>query len=227
MDRSIRFCFNRLSNRIHITRFTISEFFIYVFQRTWGFKHGFCLPRLQRHFLHAHQNVFSRRVFIGMIQNLRRLLRQELFTIAVLLVFSFFRKAWLHSQYCSFQFSPLCYLFDFRTAQHSASQGYGRVTPAVWLLMPVRHKPLSRLTGCGRLIRIIAPPVPLFSATRTVGSPLYSIRGREEVSLCPCRLIALCLPHRDDEMRLSLGLNHLRAASSVAPLHGICTRKLV
>ena len=137
MDRSIRFCFNRLSNRIHITRFTISEFFIYVFQRTWGFKHGFCLPRLQRHFLHAHQNVFSRRVFIGMIQNLRRLLRQELFTIAVLLVFSFFRKAWLHSQYCSFQFSPLCYLFDFRTAQHSASQGYGRVPPAVWLLMPI------------------------------------------------------------------------------------------
>ena len=54
---------------------------------------------------------------------------------------------------------------------------------AVWLLMPVRHKPLSRLTGCERLIRIIVPPVPLFSATRTVGSPLYSIRGREEVSL--------------------------------------------
>ena len=53
-------------------------------------------------------------------------------------------------------------------------------------------KPLSRLTGCGRLIRIIAPPVPLFSATRTVGSPLYSIRGREEVSLCPRRLIAPC-----------------------------------
>lgn len=76
----------------------------------------------------------------------------------------------------------------------SASQGYGRVSfSAVWLLMPVRHKPLSRLTGCGRLIRIIAPPVPLFSATRTVGSPLYSIRGREEVSLCPCRLIAPCL----------------------------------
>ena len=75
----------------------------------------------------------------------------------------------------------------------SASQGYGRVSfSAVWLLMPVRHKPLSRLTGCGRLIRIIAPPVPLFSATRTVGSPLYSIRGREEVSLCPCRLIAPC-----------------------------------
>ena len=93
--------------------------------------------------------------------------------------------------------------------------------------MPVRHKPLSRLTGCGRLIRIIAPPVPLFSATRTVGSPLYSIRGREEVSLCPCRLIAPCLPHRDDEMRLSLGLCHLRAASSAAPPHGICTRKLV
>ena len=88
-------------------------------------------------------------------------------------------------------------------------------------------KPLSRLTGCGRLIRIIAPPVPLFSATRTVGSPLYSIRGREEVSLCPCRLIAPCLPHRDDEMRLSLGLCHLRAASSAAPPHGICTRKLV
>ena len=88
-------------------------------------------------------------------------------------------------------------------------------------------KPLSRLTGCGRLIRIIAPPVPLFSATRTVGSPLYSIRGREEVSLCPCRLIALCLPHRDDEMRLSLGLCHLRAASSAAPSHGICTRKLI
>ena len=110
----------------------------------------------------------------------------------------------------------------------SASQGYGRVSfSAVWLLMPVRHKPLSRLTGCGRLIRIIAPPVPLFSATRTVGSPLYSIRGREEVSLCPCRLIALCLPHRDDEMRLSLGLCHLRAASSAAPSHGICTRKLI
>ena len=110
----------------------------------------------------------------------------------------------------------------------SASQGYGRVSfSAVWLLMPVRHKPLSRLTGCGRLIRIIAPPVPLFSATRTVGSPLYSIRGREEVSLCPRRLIAPCLPHRDDEMRLSLGLCHLRAASSAAPPHGICTRKLV
>ena len=90
-----------------------------------------------------------------------------------------------------------------------------------------RHNPLSRLTGCGRLIRIIAPPVPLFSATRTVGSPLYSIRGREEVSLCPCRLIAPCLPHRNDEMRLSLGLCHLRAASSAAPPHGICTRKLV
>ena len=117
--------------------------------------------------------------------------------------FSFFRKAWLHSQYCSFQFSPLCYLFDFRTAQYSASQGYGRVSfSAIWLLMLVRHKPLSRLTGCGRLIRIIAPPVPLFSATRTVGSPLYSIRGREEVSLCPRRLIAPRLPHRDDEMRL-------------------------
>ena len=102
--------------------------------------------------------------------------------------------------------------------QTSASQGYGRVSfSAVWLLMPVRHKPLSRLTGCGRLIRIIAPPVPLFSATRAVGSPLYSIRGREEVSLCPCRLIAPCLPHRDDEMRLSLGLCHLRAASSAAP----------
>lgn len=110
----------------------------------------------------------------------------------------------------------------------SALQGYGRVSfSAVWLLMPVRHKPLSRLTGCGRLIRIIAPPVPLFSATRTVGSPLYSIRGREEVSLCPCRLIAPCLPHRDDEMRLSLGLFHLRAASSAAPPHGICTRKLI
>lgn len=93
--------------------------------------------------------------------------------------------------------------------------------------MPIRHKPLSRLTGCGRLIRIIAPPVPLFSATRTVGSPLYSIRGREEVSLCPCRLIAPCLPHKDDEMRLSLGLCHLRVASSAAPPHGICTRKLV
>ena len=111
----------------------------------------------------------------------------------------------------------------------SASQGYGRVSfSAVRLLMPVRHKPLSRLTGCGRLIRIIAPPVPLFSATRTVvGSPLYSIRGREEVSLCPCRLIAPCLPHRNDEMRLSLGLCHLRAASSAAPPQGICTRKLV
>ena len=35
------------------------------------------------------------------------------------------------------------------------------------------------------------------------------------------------LPHRDDEMRLSLGLCHLRAASSAAPLHGICTCKLV
>ena len=76
----------------------------------------------------------------------------------------------------------------------SASQGYGRVSfSAVWLLMPVRHKPLSRLTGCGQLIRIIAPPVPLFSATRTVGSPLYSIRGRDEVSLSPRRLIAPCL----------------------------------
>ena len=75
----------------------------------------------------------------------------------------------------------------------SASQGYGRVSfSAVWLLIPVRHKPLSRLTGCGRLIRIIAPPVSLFSTTHTVGSPLYSIRGREEVSLCPRRLIAPC-----------------------------------
>ena len=40
----------------------------------------------------------------------------------------------------------------------SASQGYGRVSfSAVRLLMPVRYKPLSRLTGCGRLIRIIHP----------------------------------------------------------------------
>ena len=90
------------------------------------------------------------------------------------------------------------------------------------------HTSLRVQIPCGgRLIRIIAPPVPLFSATRTVGSPLYSIRGREEVSLCPCRLIAPCLPHRNDEMRLSLGLCHLRAASSAAPPHGICTRKLV
>ena len=137
MDRSIRFCFNRLSNRIHITRFTISEFFIYVFQRTWGFKHGFCLPRLQRHFLHAHQNVFSRRVFIGMIQNLRRLLRQELFTIAVLLVFHFFVKhgSIVNIVHSSFLLSAICLILERR--QYSASQGYGRVTPAVWLLMPI------------------------------------------------------------------------------------------
>ena len=142
----------------------------------------------------------------------------------------------------TFPYSHLLNLFLFPCAEKYTSffQDYraiqdgfrhhkdtAELPPAVWLLMPVRHKPLSRLTGCGRLIRIIAPPVPLFSATRTVGSPLYSIRGREEVSLCPCRLIAPCLPHRNDEMRLSLGLNHLRAASSVAPPHGICTRKLV
>ena len=125
-------------------------------------------------------------------------------------------------KYTHFFPNPRSFCDGFRHHKDTAE-----LPPAVWLLMPVRHKPLSRLTGCGRLIRIIAPPVPLFSATRTVGSPLYSIRGREEVSLCPCRLIAPCLPHRNDEMRLSLGLCHLRAASSAAPPHGICTRKLV
>ena len=53
---------------------------------------------------------------------------------------------------------PLRWTLSSKPRLISASQGYGRVSfSAVWLLMPVRHKPLSRLTGCGRLIRIIHP----------------------------------------------------------------------
>lgn len=37
-------------------------------------------------------------------------------------------------------------------------------------------------------------PLVLLKVTRTAGTPLQSMRGREEVSLCPCSIVAPCQP---------------------------------
>ena len=55
----------------------------------------------------------------------------------------------------------------------------------------------SNASRCERHIHNIAPPMSLSCGqARTAGTPLKSIRGREEVSLFPCRIVASCLPQQ-------------------------------